>query len=435
MEYILRGGLVIDPRSNTEQELDLHIKGGQIIGLGAHLSGGDIKVIDLQGMIVAPGFIDMHVHLREPGGEAHETIASGCRAAAAGGFTSVAAMPNTKPCADNEGVVELVIKRSGELGLTRVYPIGAISKGQKGEEITEMGNLHKAGIVAVSDDGKPVVNSEVMRRGLEYSRIFNIPVISHCEDPYLAADGQMHEGYWSTVLGLKGIPAAAEEVMAARDIHLARLTGGRLHLAHVSTKGSVALLRFARSQGIQVTAEATPHHILLTDEAVVGYDTSTKVNPPLRSEEDVQAVRDAVREGLIQCLVTDHAPWAREEKEQEYAKAPNGISGLETAIPVCWDTLVVKGGLKPRDLIARFTLGPAAVLNLATGIGQGFPANLTVIDPNLKKAVNVAGFYSKGKNNPLDGRVFQGWPVMTVTDGRIVMKDGIVKERGREVGL
>lgn len=428
MEYIFKGGLVIDPQNHIEQKLDLHIKNGLIMEMGPQLDSKDAQVLDMQGQIIAPGFIDMHVHLREPGGEAHETILSGCRAAVAGGFTAIAAMPNTKPCADNEAVVELVLKRSREVGLAKVYPIGTISKGQRGEEIAEMGNLFKTGIVAVSDDGRPVVNSEVMRRALEYTQIFNIPVISHCEDPCLVAEGQMHEGYWSTVLGLKGIPAEAEEIMVARDILLAGLTGGKLHLAHVSTKGSIALLRFARSQGIQVTAEATPHHILLTDEAVLGYNTSTKVNPPLRSEEHVQAVREAVLDGTVQCLVTDHAPWSKEDKEQEYAKAPNGISGLETALPICWDTMVVKGGMKPRDLIARFTTGPATVLKLTTGIATGLPANLTVIDPNLSKAVKVAEFYSQGKNNPVDGRIFQGWPVMTVVEGKIVMQDGKVKE-------
>lgn len=428
MEYILKGGLVIDPRTNLEEKLDIQVVNGKIESIGKNLTSDKAEVIDLTGKIVAPGFIDMHVHLREPGGEAHETILTGCQAAAAGGFTAVTAMPNTKPCADNESVIELVIKRARDAGLIRVYPIGAISKGQKGQEITEMGNLCKAGAVAVSDDGRPVENSEVMRRALEYSQIFNIPVISHCEDTSLAGDGLMHEGYWSTVLGLKGIPAEAEETMAARDILLARLTGGRLHLAHLSTKGSMELLRFARKQGIRVTAEATPHHIFLTDEAVKEYDTSTKVNPPLRSRSHLEAVRKGLKEGLISCIVTDHAPWASEEKDNEYAKAPNGISGLETAVPVCWDTLVVNGELTPMELITLFTTGPADILNLPLGlIAEGRDADLTVIDPNLIKKVEVNSFYSKGKNSPLDGRSFQGWPVMTMVEGRIVMQDGKLK--------
>lgn len=428
MEYILKGGLVIDPKTNLEQVLDIHIKDGIIKTIGNELDEKEIESIDLRGKIVAPGFIDMHVHLREPGGEAHETIETGCRAAAAGGFTAVAAMPNTKPCADTESVVELVKARAKIAGLARVYPIGTVSKGQKGEEISEIGSMYRTGIVAVSDDGKPVTSSETMRRALEYTQIFGIPVISHCEDTSLAGEGYMHEGYWSTVLGLKGIPAQAEETMAARDIILAGMTGGQLHLAHVSTVGTLALLKFARSQGIKVTAEATPHHILLRDEDVIGYNTNTKVNPPLRSAEHGKALREALKEGLIQCLATDHAPWAREEKEQEYALAPNGISGLETAIPICWDTLVVKGVLTPAELIAKFTTGPAQVLNLPVGISQGAPADLTVIDPLLKKQVSARNFYSKGKNTPVDGRVFQGWPVLTVVEGRIIMQDGKVKE-------
>lgn len=428
MDYILQGGLVIDPINGLEEELDLRIQDGRITELGTVLESREAEVIDLRGKIVAPGFIDIHVHLREPGGEANETIKTGCQAAAAGGFTAVAAMPNTKPCADNEGVVELVIRRARAVGLTKVYPIGTISKGMEGQEIAEIGSLYKAGAVAISDDGLPVVSSEVMRRAMEYSKIFNIPVISHCEEPSLAENGQMHEGYWSTMLGLKGIPAESEEIMVARDILLAKLTGAKLHLAHLSTKGSVALLRLAHSWGLQITAEATPHHILLTDEDVVGYSTSTKVNPPLRSAEDAEAVRQAVIDGTIQCLVTDHAPWSRELKDQEYALAPNGISGLETAIPVCWDTLVVKGGMSPKELIARFTKGPAQVINLDCGIRKGLAADLTVIDPELKKTVQVTDFYSQGKNNPFEGRTLQGWPVLTIVDGKVVMEDGRVKE-------
>ncbi len=429
MEYILKGGVVIDPKSELEKELDVHVQDGKIAALGENLVAKGIEIFELQGKLVAPGFIDMHVHLREPGGEAHETIATGCRAAAAGGFATVAAMPNTNPCVDNEGVIELVKSKARKAGLSRVLPIGTISKGQLGQEISEIGTLYEAGAVAISDDGKPVVSSEVMRRALEYSKMYAGPVISHCEDPSLVAGGVMHEGYWSTVLGLKGIPGEAEEIMVIRDILLARLTGGRLHLAHISTKGSVELLRFARAQGIAVTAEATPHHILLTDEEVKGYDTSTKVNPPLRTAEDVAAVREAVMEGLIPCVVTDHAPWSQEEKEQEYAKAPNGISGLETAVPVCWDTLVVKGGMSRLAFVARFTTGPARALGVPYGsLEVGGTADITVIDPNMSKRVSTDTFYSKGKNSPLNGRMFQGWPVMTVVDGKIVMQDGKIRE-------
>lgn len=431
MRYLFKGGLVLDPKTRLEKEWDVRVAGGKITELGPHLEpeADEEELVDVSGKIVAPGFIDAHVHLREPGDEVHETIRTGCLAAVAGGFTAVCAMPNTLPCADNEAVIEYVIKRAKDAGLARVYPIGAITKGRQGKEIAEMGALYQAGAVAVSDDGNPVENSEVMRRALEYTQIFGIPVIAHCEDKGLSADGLMHEGAWATVLGLRGIPAQAEEAMVARDLLLAQLTGGRLHLAHLSTAGSVALLRFAREQGIKVTAEATPHHLLLTDEAVQGYDTNTKVNPPLRSKEDVQAIRAAVREGLIQCVASDHAPWAQEDKEQEYHRAPSGIAGLETAVPIVWDTLVVKEKMKPMELIARWTTGPAQVLNLDKGyLAVGIDADLTVIDPHLNKKVEAESFYSLGKNTPVNGRSFQGWPVLTVVEGKIVMRDGKVKE-------
>lgn len=429
MEYILTGGVVIDPKTGLEKRLDIHVDNGKIKALGSDIAEKGIETIDAAGRIIAPGFIDLHVHLREPGQEAHETIATGCRAAVAGGFTTIAAMPNTKPCADNEAVLELIKNRADGVKLARVLPIGAISKGQQGEEISEIGSLYQAGAVAISDDGKPVVNSEVMRRALEYTQIFGIPVISHSEELHLKGDGVMHEGYWSMLLGLAGIPAQAEEVMVARDLILAELTGGQLHLAHLSTRGSVELLEFYLDKQVKVTAEVTPHHLLLTDEEVKEYNTSTKVNPPLRSRDHVEAVRKALKKGTISCIATDHAPWSAEEKEQEYNKAPFGISGLETAVAVCWDTLVVKGGFSPKELIARFTTGPAGVLHLPYGtIAQGAEADFTVIDPNLTKQVDTALFYSKGKNSPVNGRSFQGWPVMTIVGGNIVMKDGVVAD-------
>lgn len=427
--FLLKGGLVLDPKTGLEKEWDVRVEKGRISELGSDLAQeADEEVIDVKGKIVAPGFIDLHVHLREPGGEAHETILTGCQAAVAGGFTAITAMPNTKPCADNEGIIELVKNRAQQAGLAQVFPIGAISKGRQGQEIAEIGSLYQAGAIAVSDDGSPITSSEVMRRALEYTKIFGIPVISHCEDLALAADGLMHEGKWSTVLGLRGIPAQAEEIMVARDILLAQLTGGKLHLAHLSTAGSVELLRFAQKRGIAVTAEATPHHLLLTDEEVQAYATNTKVNPPLRSREDVRAIRQAVKEDLIQCIATDHAPWSQEEKEQEYNRAPNGIVGLETAVPMVWDTLVVKEKMSSLELIARFTIGPARVLNLDRGyLAVGKEANITIIDPLLQKKVQASTFYSKGKNTPVDGRTFQGWPVMTIVEGKIVMRDGKVK--------
>jgi len=436
MGFLLKGGLVIDPQTGLEKEADVRVAAGKIREIGQHLEKGGAEeseeLIDVQGKIVAPGFIDMHVHLREPGGEAHETIFSGCQAAAAGGFTVIAAMPNTKPCADNEAVIELVKARAQQADLVQVIPIGTISKGRKGEEISEMVSLYRVGARAFSDDGSGVASSEVMRRALEYSKVIGAPILAHCEDAALAGEGLMHEGYWSTVLGLRGIPAQAEEIMVARDILLAELTGGNLHLAHLSTAGSVALLRFAREQRIPVTAEATPHHLLLTDEEVQlqGYSTSTKVNPPLRSKNDVEAVRTAVKEGLIGCIATDHAPWSEEDKEQEYAKAPYGIAGLETAIPIVWDTLVVQGKMSRLELIARFTTGPAKVLGLEQEKGClaiGRTADLTIIDPQRRRTVAASEFYSQGKNTPVEGRTFQGWPVMTIVGGKIIMRDGKVK--------
>jgi dihydroorotase len=429
VEYILKGARLLDPATGLDKQLDIQIVNGRIKQIGENIEVRGLTAYDLTGRIIAPGFIDMHVHFREPGFEGNETIATGVKAAVAGGFTAVACMPNTKPCVDNEAVVEFIKNRAAEVALAKVYPIGTISKKQQGEEISEIGSLYKAGIAAISDDGKPVVNSEVMRRALEYSKLFDLPVLSHSEEPALSTGGDMHEGYWSTFLGLKGIPAQAEEIMVARDILLAGLTGGRLHLCHLSTRGSIELLRYARAQGIQVTAEATPHHLLLTDEEVRGYDTSTKVNPPLRSAEHVAAVRQAVKEGLVPCIASDHAPWCREEKEQEYSKAPNGISGLETAVAVSWDTLVIKEKMNPLEFIARFTTGPANALNIQRGrIAPGEEADLTVIDPLLKRQVDVHTFYSKGKNSPYQGRIFQGWPVMTVVGGQIMMQDGKVKE-------
>lgn len=340
-------------------------------------------------------------------------------------------MPNTNPCADNEGVIELVKRRAQEVGLVQVLPIGTISKERLSKEIAEIGSLYRAGAVAVSDDGNCVLDSEVMRRALEYTKIFGIPVISHSEDETLSGDGLMHEGKWSTNLGLRGIPAQAEEIMIARDIFLAELTGGKLHLAHVSTAGSVALLEFARERGLKITAEATPHHLLLTDEAVKDYSTYTKVKPPLRSKEDVGALQEAVKSGLISCIATDHAPWSEEEKEQEYSRAPFGISGLETAIPITWNTLVIEKKMSPLEFVARFTTGPAKVLGIEKGmLAVGSDADLTIIDPLLRKTVQAKQFYSLGKNTPVEGRDFQGWPLMTIVGGKIMMQDGKIKGDG-----
>jgi dihydroorotase len=429
---LLKGGLVLDPASQTEQVMDVRIAGGVIQKMGVGLDAAGARIVDVSGKIVAPGLIDLHVHLREPGGEVHETIRTGSMAAAAGGFTTICAMPNTSPRGDDPTVMEYILREGAGCGLTEVLPIGTISKKSEGKEISEIGLLCQAGACAISDDGNPVVSGLVLRRALEYAGPFGIPVIDHCEDPGLKDEGLMHEGYWSTRLGLKGIPAESEAVAVARDILLAGLTRGKMHLAHISARQSVELLRFAAECGIPVTAEATPHHLALTDAEVQGYDTSFKVSPPLRGEDHRRAVLEAVKSGLITCIATDHAPWDQEHKDCEFENASNGIVGMETALAVVWDTLVVREGMRPMDLIARMTLGPAEVLGRKDRgrLAEGGRADLVVVDPELSRRVDRETLYSKGKNCPYHGRTYQGWPVLTVANGRITMEDGKVTAEG-----
>src|SRR5881296_1971019 len=343
---VLLGGRVIDPSRDLDQPADVLIQDGKIAGLGASLGTPDgAEVRDVRGKVVAPGLVDVHVHLREPGNEDVETIATGARAAAAGGFTAVCAMPNTDPVTDNQAAVGFIVRQSLRAGWARVHPIGAISVGQQGGQLAEFGEMVGAGAVAVSDDGRPVASSHLMRTALEYARTFEIPVANHCEDPTLAAGGVMHEGLVSARLGLKGIPAAAEEIMVGRDILLAELTGGRVHLCHLSTRGSVVLMRRAKEQGIRVTAEVTPHHLTLTDHACESYDTHAKMNPPLREAGDIAALRQALKEGVIDCIASDHAPHAYDAKEAAFDDAPFGIVGLETAFAVAYTELVAGGVL------------------------------------------------------------------------------------------
>jgi len=426
MKQLIKGGRVIDPANGIDGRKDILVEGKIISQVADQLEvSGEVVVIDAENMIVTPGLIDMHVHLREPGQEYKETILSGSRAAAAGGFTAVACMPNTNPVADNKAVVRFILDQAERVGLVKVYPIGSITKGCQGEELAEIGELKEAGVVALSDDGHPVVNSEIMRRALEYARMFNLTVIDHCEDPNLVAEGYMHEGYTATVLGLRGIPSAAEEVMVARDIVLAELTGSPVHIAHISTAGSVRMVREAKKRGVSVTAEATPHHFTLTDEAVIGYDTATKVSPPLRSAEDREAVLEGLRDGTIDVIATDHAPHAREEKEVEYAYAPNGLVGLETAVPLVVSRLINPGVLSWSQAVAKLTVNPAKVLNLSAGtLSVGAPADLTIIDPEKEAVVDPDKFYSMGKNTPFKGWKLKGWPVLTMVNGQIVMQEG-----------
>jgi len=418
---LLRNGRVIDPRRGLDQTADVLVTDGKIAAVGPGLGapdGADIR--DVRGLVVAPGLVDVHVHLREPGNEDEETVASGARAAAAGGFTAVCAMPNTDPVTDNQAAVGFIVRQSVRAGLARVYPIGAVSVGQKGERLAEFGEMVGAGAVAVSDDGNPVVSGHLMRTALEYARSFHIPVADHCEEPTLAAGGAMHEGLVATRLGLKGIPAAAEEIMVARDILLAEHTGGHVHLCHMSTRGSVELIRRAKQRGIRVTAEVTPHHLTLTDAACEHYDTHAKMNPPLREPADVAALGQALKEGVIDCIASDHAPHAYDEKEAAFDEAPFGIVGLETAFGVVHTALVQGGVLTLPELLARMSAVPAEVFHLPGGtLAAGAVADVCVLDVTAPWVVRSAEFQSKSRNTPFAGRELVGRAVVTLVAGRV----------------
>ena len=427
MKLLVKGGTVVDPLCQIEAPADIFIEDGKIIAIGSNLPANGAEVIDVTGKIVTAGLIDMHAHLREPGFEGKETIASGTKAAARGGFTSVACMPNTRPVADDQTVIKFIVERAKETGMVNIFPIGAITKGSKGEELSEMADLKAYGAVAFSDDGSPVSNSAVMRRAMQYAKMVGLPIISHCEDKDMVAGGLMHEGYMSTILGLKGIASAAEEIMVVRDIILAELTGCPLHLAHISTAGSVRLVREAKSRGLAVTAEATPHHFTLTDEAVADYNTATKVNPPLRTSEDVAAIKRGLADGTIDVIATDHAPHTIEEKDVEYQYAPFGMVGLETAVGLIFTELIAPGVLTLSEAIRKLTVNPAKILGLNKGtLAVGADADITVIDPNLEETVDAGQFLSKGQNSPFIGRRLKGLPVMTIVGGRIVMRDRVV---------
>jgi dihydroorotase len=424
---LLRGGRVLDPSQGLDAVGDVLIVDGRI----EHSAGslGEIRrddkpqEIDCTGQVVAPGFIDVHCHLREPGREDVETIATGAQAAAAGGFTAICAMPNTDPVTDNQAAVGFIVRQAARANAARVYPIGAISVGQRGESLAEFGEMVGAGAVAFSDDGRPVVSAHLMRTALEYARSFDVPIADHCEEPTLAADGAMNEGIVSARLGLKGVPNEAEEIMVIRDILLSRRTGGHVHLCHMSTQGSVELIRWGKERGIRVTAEVCPHHLTLTEESVEGYNTNAKMNPPLRTAEDVAALRTAVRDGTIDLVATDHAPHHYDEKEREFADAPNGIVGLETALAVLLTYVVQTGALDLATLVRRMSVTPAQVFRLAGGsLKRGNVADVTIFDPARTWVVDPAAFKSKGRNSPYAGVQLTGRATCTIVNGRIVHK-------------
>ena len=419
---LLRGGRVIDPTARLDERADVLITDAKIAGLGGRIDPPEgTETIECEGMIVSPGFIDVHCHLREPGREHVETIATGARAAAAGGFTAVCAMPNTEPVTDNQAAVGFIIRQAQRAGAARVHPIGAISVGQRGEALAEFGEMCGAGAVAVSDDGRPVASAHLMRTALEYARAFDIPVIDHCEEPTLAQGGVMNEGVMSARLGLKGIPSEAEEIMVIRDILLARRTGGHVHLAHMSTRGSVELIRWGKDRGIRVTAEVCPHHLSLTEECCEGYDTNAKMNPPLRTAEDVAALQEAVIDGTIDLIATDHAPHHYDEKEREFADAPFGIVGLETALAVVVTRLVADGRLDYPTLVDRMSCAPARIFGLPGGtLARGAVADVTIFDPAAEWTVDPSRFLSKGRNTPYAGQRLRGRPYCTIVEGRVV---------------
>lgn len=419
--WLIRGGRIIDPANGIDTVADLNIATGTITALGAALKpASDTGVIDAEGLVVCPGFIDLHTHVREPGYEYKETIKTAGEAAAAGGFTTICAMPNTNPINDTRAVTELVLDAARREGVVNVRPVGAVTKGSAGEELAEIGELVEAGCVAISDDGKPVTSSLLMRRALEYALAFGVPVIDHCEDLTLSHGGVMHEGTVSTMLGLKGVPAAAETVMVARDLALAELTGGRLHLAHMSCAESIRMIRDAKARGVRVTAEACPHHFTLTDEAVIGFRADAKMNPPLRTRADVLAVIEGLADGTIDAIATDHAPHAPDEKACPLADAPFGVIGLETALPLAL-ALVADGHLTLAQVIALLTAKPAGVMGLDRGtLRPGAPADVTIIDPNAEWVVDPTRFRSKSRNTPFGGWKMRGRVVSTLVAGKVV---------------
>lgn len=422
MKLLLRNGRVVDPASGIDENLDVLLDKGKIVEIKSKIQASGAKTIDVSQLVVVPGFIDMHVHLREPGYEEKEDLRTGALAAAHGGFTSIACMPNTSPVNDNRGVTEFILSEANKKALVNILPVAAITKGQKGEELTDMADLKDAGAVAFSDDGHPLQNSQVMRRALEYSKILNTLIIDHCEDRNLSADGVMHEGYCSYLFGLPGIPASSEEIMVARDIILAKNADAPIHIAHLSVKGAVDLVKEAKRKRVRITTEVTPHHLFLDDSYIETYDTNMKVNPPLRSKEDQKALTQAIKDGVVDTLATDHAPHTVDEKDVEFDRAPFGINGLETAVSLFLDRLVNKKVIPLQQFIRMISTNPALILGLESKgqIRVGSDADLTLLNLNKEITVDVQNFKSKSRNNPFHGWKLKGAPEMTIVGGKIV---------------
>lgn len=426
MKLLIKGGRVIDPANGIDEVTDIFVENGIIfeIGINPDLEGVEMQIINATGKVVTPGLVDMHVHLREPGQEYKEDIESGTKAAAMGGVTSVACMPNTDPVIDNEALVSYIVEKSKEVGYVNVYPIGAISKKLEGKELAEIGSMRFAGAVAISDDGHPVEDSGLMRRALIYADMFDIPVISHCEVMSLA-EGSMNDGDVATVMGLKGISRAAEEVMASRDIIVAEAENKRVHIAHISTRGTVELVRQAKKRGVKVTCETCPHYFSLTEEACLGFNTNAKMNPPLRTADDVEAIKEGLKDGTIDAIVTDHAPHHIDEKNCEFALAKNGIVGIETSLGLGIKCLVNEGVLTLNELIEKMSLNPSRILGINKGtLGEGKSADIIIFDPKKEWTVDVNQFKSKGKNSPYDGWVLNGKPEYVIVGGNIVVNQG-----------
>jgi dihydroorotase len=425
MKLLLKGGRVIDPGSGKDGELDVLVEDGRIAKINRNIPPDGAEVVELgKGWIVAPGLVDIHVHLREPGQEHKETIASGAAAAVAGGFTAIACMPNTDPVNDHAGITQFIIKKATDANLARVYPIGAVSIGSRGEQLAELGEQKSAGCVAFSDDGRPVATALLMRRALEYAGMLGVPIVDHCEDPSLKGDGVAHEGFHASALGLRGIPGVAESLMVERDVSLAELTGAHVHICHMSARQSLRAVRAGKERGVRVTCEVAPHHFTLTDEALDGpikYDTNLKMNPPLREAADRDAMLEGIADGTVDAIATDHAPHHADEKMVEFDRAPFGITGLETAVPLVFDRLVHAGRISVKRAIELLSINPARVLNLpGSTLADGAPADIVVIDPDRRVTIDASRHVSKSKNTPFNGWELRGAVAYTLIGGRIV---------------